>query len=139
MLKNPEFVNSPHFARRCARRAAHCLLQALAWQPATTPRNPLRSRFPSPPGGSADMFARIVGEGLSRKWGQPVIVDNKPGAGGVLATQAVARLPSDGLQPDGGDRGHAINPHLYSKLPYEHQQGPDASWPSWNHAQLAGG
>ena len=83
------------------------------------PSQPVKITVPFPPGGSADLFARIVGEGLSRKWGQPVIVDNKPGAGGVLATQTVARLPSDGYNLMVVTVGHAINLHLYSKLPYD--------------------
>ena len=83
------------------------------------PSQAVKITVPFPPGGSADLFARIVGEGLSQKWGQPVIVENKPGAGGVVATQAVARAPSDGYNLMVVTVGHAINPHIYSKLPYD--------------------
>lgn len=118
MLKNPQFS-----IRRTLLAAALGVSALSVAGPGMAasdyPTHPVKITVPFPPGGSADMFARIVGEGLSRKWGQPVIVDNKPGAGGVLATQAVARLPSDGYNLMVVTVGHAINPHLYSKLPYD--------------------
>lgn len=118
MLKNPKFS-----VRRSLLAAALGVsalsVAGLSMAASEYPSQPVKITVPFPPGGSADLFARIVGEGLSRKWGQPVIVDNKPGAGGVLATQAVVRLPNDGHNLMVVTVGHAINPHLYSKLPYD--------------------
>lgn len=83
------------------------------------PGQAVKITVPFPPGGSADVFARIVGDGLARKWGQAVVIENKPGAGGLLATGAMVRMPADGHHLMVVTVGHAINPHLYAKLPYD--------------------
>jgi tripartite-type tricarboxylate transporter receptor subunit TctC len=93
---------------------------ALAQEAATAyPSKPIRILVPFPPGGAADTFARFIGERLSQSWGQAVIVDNRPGGGGIVATQAVARAPADGYTLLVVTVGHAINPHLHAKLPYD--------------------
>jgi tripartite-type tricarboxylate transporter receptor subunit TctC len=84
------------------------------------PSKPIKIVVPFPPGGSADLVARTVGQKLSENTKQPVIVENRPGADTIIAMQAVASAP-----PDGYTVGYAIgsaltmNPTLYSKLPYD--------------------
>ena len=104
-----------------ATAVALCALQAAGPSMAANgfPSQPVKITVPFPPGGSADVFARIVGEGLARKWGQAVVIENKPGAGGLVATGAVVRMPADGHKLMVVTVGHAINPHLYAKLPYD--------------------
>ncbi|MDB5810389.1 MAG: hypothetical protein JWN94_2511 [Betaproteobacteria bacterium] len=73
-----------------------------------------------PPGGNSDFVARAVGRGLSEAWGQQVIVDNRPGAGGNIAADLVAKSPADGYTLLLGVFAHAVNPSLYGgKLPFD--------------------
>jgi tripartite-type tricarboxylate transporter receptor subunit TctC len=74
---------------------------------------------PYPAGGAVDVLARTLGDELSRQWGQSVIVENRPGAGGVVASQALATSPPDGYTLMVVASGHATNPFLYAKLPYD--------------------
>jgi tripartite-type tricarboxylate transporter receptor subunit TctC len=84
------------------------------------PAKPIRIIVPFPPGGSADLVARTVGQKLSENTKQPVIVENRPGADTIIAMQAVANAPADGYTV-GYAIGSALtmNPTLYSKLPYD--------------------
>lgn len=87
---------------------------------ANFPSKPVRIIVPQTPGGASDALARIVGQKLSEKWGQPVVVENRPGAGGNIGMDAVAKSPGDGytlLMSYVGS--HAINPSIYSKLPFD--------------------
>ena len=84
------------------------------------PTKPVRIIVPQTPGGASDALARIVGQKLSEKWGQPVVVENRPGAGGNIGMDAVAKSTGDGhtlLMSYVGS--HAINPSIYSKLPFD--------------------
>src|SRR5688572_27170259 len=83
------------------------------------PARPVRFVMPFDPGGSADAAARALAERLSLKWRQPVIVENKPGAGTVIGTDAVAKAPADGHTFGWVITAHAINPVLRPKLPYD--------------------
>jgi tripartite-type tricarboxylate transporter receptor subunit TctC len=75
---------------------------------------------PFPPGGGTDTGARIVAQRLSQKWGQPVIVENKGGAAGVIGADMVAKAKPDGYTILMGNIGtQSINPSLYKKLPYD--------------------
>ena len=66
-------------------------------QPATSyPDKPIRFIVPFPPGGPADIQARIIGQKMSLRWKQPVVIDNKPGAGGSIGVELVSRAPADG-------------------------------------------
>lgn len=93
---------------------------ALAQTPVGYPVRPIKLIVPFAPGGTADNFARIVGGALSERVGQPVVVDNKPGVGGVLAADFVAKAPGDGYTLLVGDVGaNAVAPGLFPKLPYD--------------------
>ena len=84
------------------------------------PSKPVRIIVPQTPGGASDALARIVGQKLSEKWGQAVVIENRPGAGGNIGMDAVAKAPGDGhtlLMSYVGS--HAINPSIYSKLPFD--------------------
>ena len=75
---------------------------------------------PQTPGGATDVFARKIGQALSEKWGQPIVIENRAGAGGVLGTDSVAKSAPDGytlLVTYAGSQ--AINPSLYPKIPFD--------------------
>src|ERR1700754_4293307 len=74
---------------------------------------------PYPAGGAVDILARTLGDELSKNWGQPVIVENRPGAGGLVASQALATSAPDGHTLIVVASGHATNPFLYPKIPYD--------------------
>jgi tripartite-type tricarboxylate transporter receptor subunit TctC len=74
---------------------------------------------PYPAGGAVDILARTLGDELSKNWGQPVIIENRPGAGGLVASQALATSPPDGYTLIVVASGHATNPFLYPKIPYD--------------------
>jgi tripartite-type tricarboxylate transporter receptor subunit TctC len=91
------------------------LVQAQAHYPA----KPIRLVVPFTPGGSTDILARAIGIELTKAWGQSVIVDNVPGAGGSIGADKVAKAPADGYTLLMGHIGTlAVNPSLYPKLPY---------------------
>ena len=84
------------------------------------PSAPIRLIVPFPPGGPADVTARIVAEDMARQLGQPIIVENKGGAGGNIGAGAAAKAPADGytlFYASGGT--HGINPSLYRQIPYD--------------------
>jgi tripartite-type tricarboxylate transporter receptor subunit TctC len=83
------------------------------------PVKPVHILVPYPAGGAVDVLARTLGDEISRQWGQSVVIENRPGAGGVLASQALATAPSDGYTLMVVASGHATNPFLYAKLPYD--------------------
>ncbi len=84
------------------------------------PTKALRIVVPYPPGGASDVTARVLGQKLAEAWNQQVVVDNRPGANGILALEHVAKQPADGhvlLMANLGP--NAINPAVYPKLPYD--------------------
>jgi len=88
--------------------------------PASYPTKPIRLVVPYPPGGSADVLARALGQQLSASLGQPVIVDNKPGAGTAIGAKAVATSPGDGYTLlIGTVSSHAMNPALRKDVGYD--------------------
>jgi tripartite-type tricarboxylate transporter receptor subunit TctC len=95
--------------------AAACAVQAQDF-----PTKPIRFVVPYPPGGASDVTARFIGQKLTEAWGQQVIVDNRPGANGIIALELAAKAPSDGYTILMGNVGpNAINQTLYKKLPYD--------------------
>lgn len=99
--------------------AAGLLLPAAQAQPAY-PDKPIRMVVPFTPAGTTDILARIVAQKLSEAWGQQVVVDNRPGAGGNLGSDIVAKAPADGYTLLMATvSSHGINPTLYKKIPYD--------------------
>jgi tripartite-type tricarboxylate transporter receptor subunit TctC len=84
------------------------------------PRRPVRIVVPFPPGGTPDMLSRLLGQRASQLFGQSVVVENRPGAGGNVAMEVVARSPADGHTLIMGTIGTcAINPHVYRKVGFD--------------------
>jgi tripartite-type tricarboxylate transporter receptor subunit TctC len=84
------------------------------------PSKPLHFVVPYPPGSGTDIVARILGQKLSEAWGQPVVIENRAGAGAIIGVDAVAKAAPDGYTIGIADTGPlAINPALYPKLPYD--------------------
>jgi tripartite-type tricarboxylate transporter receptor subunit TctC len=84
------------------------------------PTKPVRWVVGYPAGGGTDFLARTTGAQLSQLLGQPVVVDNRPGAGAIIASENVARSPGDGYTVFSADNGVLVyNPALYKKLPYD--------------------
>jgi tripartite-type tricarboxylate transporter receptor subunit TctC len=113
---------SRHFLS-CLLGASTLALAALApaQAPAAYPTKPIRLVVPFPPGGATDILAREVAKHLTDAWGQSVVVDNRPGAGGNIGSELVAKAAPDGYTLEMGTVGtHAINSSLYSKMPYDH-------------------
>lgn len=101
-------------ALACGLAMPHALAQG-GW-----PARPVTIVVPFPPGGGSDIGARILAEQLAKRWGQPVIVENKGGAAGSIGADMVAKAKPDGYTLLMGNIGtQAINPSLYPKLPYD--------------------
>lgn len=83
------------------------------------PSHPMKIIVPFTPGSVTDIMARSVSDKLAASFGQPVIVENRPGAGGTLGTAVVAKSAPDGYTLVVVSAGHAVNPAIYDKLPYD--------------------
>jgi tripartite-type tricarboxylate transporter receptor subunit TctC len=104
----------------CALAAVALAGGAFAQTPSNWPTRPIRMVVPFPPGGSTDILARAIGKELQDAWGQPVLIDNVPGAGGSIGAEKVAKAPADGYTLLMGHIGTlAVNPSLYPNLPYD--------------------
>lgn len=108
-----------------ARRHLLAIAAGLAAAPASTraqgfPDRPIRWIVGYPPGGASDLFARAIGAHMSAQLGQNVVVENRPGGGAVVASDAAARAPADGYTLMHVDNGIlTYNPALYARLPYD--------------------
>ncbi len=99
--------------------AAASAAPALAQAPAY-PNRPIRIVCAFPVGGIADTFSRLIGQKLSDAWGQPVVIENRTGAGGNIGADAVAKSPNDGYTILMSNIGtHAVNVHLMKSLPFD--------------------
>ncbi|MFN7754191.1 MAG: tripartite tricarboxylate transporter substrate binding protein [Pseudomonadota bacterium] len=111
---------------RASRALAGAALVAatLAMAPAASaqsgfPSRPVRMLVPFAPGGTTDIMARMVAQQMAQAWGQPTLVDNRPGANGIIASEMTARAAPDGYTLLYVAIGHAINSLIYRKLPYD--------------------
>ena len=105
-------------------RIALAALACTAWMtPAAAqpyPSKPIKIVVPFPAGGIADLYARLIGGRVAETWGQPVLVENRAGAGGNIGADAVAKSAPDGYHLVMGSFGtHAVNVCLFSKMPYD--------------------
>jgi tripartite-type tricarboxylate transporter receptor subunit TctC len=102
--------------------AIACILGVFAFENASAqsyPNQPVRIVVPFAAGGAVDTVARLVGQKMAESLGQPVVIENKPGAGGNLAADTVARAAPDGYTILLTTNGHAISPSLYRTLPFD--------------------
>jgi tripartite-type tricarboxylate transporter receptor subunit TctC len=107
-------------SRRILVAAVLALATPLAAMAQAYPNRPIRLVVPFPPGSSADASARLMGEELRKAMGQPVVIENMPGADGILAAQAVKRATPDGYTIFlSTNSTHAVNVSLYTTLPYD--------------------
>lgn len=103
--------------------AALLLTAGLPVSAQTFPAKPSRLVVPFPPGGPLDVIGRLIAQRLGDRWGQNVVVENKPGAGGNIGADFVAKAVPDGYTVVMGALStHAVNPSLYSKMPYDAQR-----------------
>jgi tripartite-type tricarboxylate transporter receptor subunit TctC len=116
-------MTAPILTRRHALLAGLAAATASGDAAAQTPAWPTQTvKFivPFPPGSATDTYARLVGEAMQKLWGQPVVVDNKPGANSIIGTEAAARSKPDGHTIlFGSGTGMASNVALFKKLPYD--------------------
>jgi len=115
-------TRSPRRSSGLARRgllAGAASLVALPARGETFPSKPVQLIVPLGPGGINDIISRLIAAKLTESWGQPVIVVNKPGAGGIIGSEAVTKAAPDGYTILMVYSSHMVNPSLYSKLPYD--------------------
>jgi tripartite-type tricarboxylate transporter receptor subunit TctC len=111
-----EFAMPRSFIALCAA----LLATPAAFAQQNYPQKPIRYVVPFPAGGIADVFARIVGGRMSESWGQPVVVENRAGAGGNIGAELVAKSAPDGYTILMGSIGtQAVNASLYRNMPYD--------------------
>ena len=93
---------------------------SMVWSQAPSyPNRPIRLIIQYPPGGAVDPMARSIAQELAKAWGQPVVVDNRPGAGTIIATEILAKAPPDGYTVILSSVALTVNPAMHSKLPYD--------------------
>jgi tripartite-type tricarboxylate transporter receptor subunit TctC len=109
-------VYMPRF--RCA-LACVCLLAAMPVRAENYPAKPVRLIVPFPAGGFSDVLARVIGQKFSESTGQPVVVENRPGASGNIGAEAVARAAPDGYTLLITSSNFATNPSQFRKLPFD--------------------
>ncbi len=103
----------------CALLPAAMLLATARAQEPPYPAKAVRMIVPFPPGGGTDLLARIIGQKLTESLGVPMVVENRPGAGGVVGADVVAKARADGYTLLTVSASHTINPSIYKKLPYD--------------------
>jgi tripartite-type tricarboxylate transporter receptor subunit TctC len=116
------FMASSRRAVACALVASAAVLGAApvrAQAPESYPTRPIRIIVPFAPGGSVDVVARLIGQDLTEAFGQPVVVETRPGGGTMIGTQAAAKAEPDGYTLLVAVSNHATNPALHQKMPYD--------------------
>ena len=91
----------------------------LGFAQAAFPNRPIKFIVPFPPGGATDLVGRLLANKLQESWGQNVVVENKPGASGMIGTEQVARATPDGYTVLIGITTHVQNPAIFAKVPYD--------------------
>lgn len=110
-------------SRRCFVIGGASALASRSWgQTSGFPRRPIRLIVAFPPGGSTTVVARLVGQKLTERLGQPVIVDNRPGANGVIACEELLKSPADGYTVAMVVNTHSINPLVMASMPYDNNK-----------------
>lgn len=106
--------------RHCFAACLALSLSAAALADAAYPGKPIRLVVPYPPGGTVEVMARAIGEELTKAWGQPVVIDSKPGASGSIGSALVARAPADGYTLVFGTQStHGTNSLLFKDIGYD--------------------
>jgi len=92
-----------------------------AWSQAANPNagKPLRVILPVGPGSGVDTIIRAAAPALSKSLGQPIVVENLTGAGGIIGTTAITKAPADGLTIGVVSNNHVVNPSVYKKMPFD--------------------
>lgn len=117
-------MSSPHYhlSRRVLLTSVllACVAGSPSWSQQAWPSKPVRFIVPYAPGGTTDLIARTTSELVAQKIGQPVVVENRPGAGGNIGMEAVAKAKPDGYTIGlGAISTNALNPHIYNKMPFD--------------------
>ncbi len=118
-MKRTKFLASTARAGSLLALALAIGANARAQSTDTYPDKPIRMVVPYPPGGPTDLVARLVAAEMSNTLGQPIVVDNKPGASGMLGAETVARAPADGYTFLANASLHVINPSIYSEMRFD--------------------
>ncbi|WP_256354284.1 MULTISPECIES: tripartite tricarboxylate transporter substrate binding protein [unclassified Variovorax] len=105
--------------RTFAAAAALALAGAMPAMAQSYPGKSITIVVPASPGGAIDLAARLIGQKLTEAWGQPVVIDNRAGATGIIGTEFVAKSPPDGHTLALVASSHSINPSMVKKLPYD--------------------
>ena len=109
----------PHLTRRHLLQAALAGAAPAALAQPGFPSRPIKFIVPFPPGGATDLVGRLLASRLQESWGQNVVVENKPGASGMIGTEQVARAAPDGYTVLVGITTHIQNPAIFAKVPYD--------------------
>src|ERR1700726_4195525 len=103
----------------CLVVGATLLLAASGARADSFPSKPVHILVPYAAGGAVDVLARTLGQSLAKIWGQQPVIENRPGAGGIVASQALSKAAADGYTLILIASGHPLNQFIYSSLPYE--------------------
>ena len=118
-LRHRDFFATPFIGSASALASAVFFLLHTCASAQEYPAKPVRIVVPSSPGGGTDILARQIAAKLTERWGQPVIVDNRPGAGQMIGLELVAKSPADGYVLAMAATPLAVNSALYKKVPYD--------------------
>ena len=118
-IKNKKSIAVGVFRRSSAFIGGCTFALAAGAQAPAYPNKPIRMIVISAPGGSTDILSRTLGKSMTENMGQTVVLDNKPGGGGIIATETTAKAPPDGYTILMSNTSHSVLPSLHAKLPYD--------------------